>query len=209
MAGLHGDTALVVSVNCTVPVDVGVKVTNSGLAVWATVLKDPLPEVTDHAPVVAPPPNVAPDSVIVANWHITSGPPALAVGADVTLIVLVALVAAHGPAPSGSFVVNVSTTVPTVVGVKVTDAGLPVCAIVLKVPVPEVIDHAPVVAPPPTLAPVSANGVELWQVVTVPPVFTVAAAFTVMVLSSVTAVQVPAGSLVVKRNVTVPEELGV
>ena len=38
-------------------------------------------------------------------------------------------------------------------------AGVAVCAMLLKVPPPEVIDHAPVVALPPTLAPVKVMAV--------------------------------------------------
>ena len=59
--------------------------------------------------------------------------------------------------------VNVNVTVPLKLGagVYVTVAGVAVGAVLLKVPPPAVIDHAPVVAPPPTLAPVNvmADGV--------------------------------------------------
>ena len=40
-----------------------------------------------------------------------------------------------------------------------TVAGVAVCAVLLSVPPPEVIDQAPVVALPPTLAPVRAIAV--------------------------------------------------
>jgi len=83
------------------------------------------------------------------------GPPGVTVAPGITLIVLVALTELHGPA--GSFEVNVRVTIPVkfAAGVYVTDAGVAVCAVLLNVPPPEVIDHAPVVALPPTLAPVN------------------------------------------------------
>ena len=59
--------------------------------------------------------------------------------------------------------VKVRVTVPVkfAAGVYVTVDGVAVWAILLNVPPPEVIDQAPVVAPPPTLAPlnVMADGV--------------------------------------------------
>ena len=76
------------------------------------------------------------------------------------MIVLVAKTAAQGPVAS---VVKVNVTVPLkfAAGVKVTVAGVPVCAVLLNVPLPAVIDQAPVVALPPTLAPLNviADGV--------------------------------------------------
>ena len=76
------------------------------------------------------------------------------------MIVLVAKTATHGPVAS---VVKVNVTVPLkfAAGVKVTVAGVAVCAVLLNVPLPAVIDQAPVVALPPTLAPlkVIADGV--------------------------------------------------
>ena len=86
-----------------------------------------------------------------------------------------------------------------------TVAGEAVCAVLLNDPPPEVIDHAPVVAPPPTLAPVKvmADGVADWHAVLGLPAFTVGAAFTVMVLVALTAEQ-PVGAFVVSVKVTVP-----
>ena len=76
------------------------------------------------------------------------------------MIVLVAKTAAHGPVAS---VVKVKVTVPLkfAAGVKVTVAGVAVCAVLLNVPLPAVIDQAAVVALPPTLAPLNviADGV--------------------------------------------------
>ena len=113
-----------------------------------------------HVEVVALPP-ILPAKVIVPPAHTLCAVPALAVAAGETLIVLVALTAGHGPV--GSFVVNVKVTVPVkfAAGVYVTVCGLAVCAVLLNVPPPDVIDHAPVVAPPPTVAPanVMADGV--------------------------------------------------
>ena len=89
-----------------------------------------------------------------------SGPPGVTVGSGFILIVLVALTAGQVP---GALVVSVKVTVPVklAAGVYVIDAGVAVCAVLLKDPPPVVIDHAPVVAPPPTLAPanVIATGV--------------------------------------------------
>src|SRR6186713_807615 len=107
----------------------------------------------DHAPVVAPPPTLAPVNEIADgddDWQTTSGPPATTVAAWFTVIVLVALTGGQGPAPSGSALVNVRVTVPKdpAVGVNVTVAGLVVGFVLLNVPVPEVIDHVPVVVPP-------------------------------------------------------------
>ena len=51
-----------VKVRVTVPVKfaTGVYVTVDGVAVWATLLNEPPPDVIDHAAVVAPPPKLAP-----------------------------------------------------------------------------------------------------------------------------------------------------
>ena len=83
-----------------------------------------------------------------------------------------------------------------------------VCARLLREPPPAVIDQAPVVAPPPTLAPlrVRAVGAADWQTILGPPGVTVAAGFTVIVLVAVTAGQAP-GALVVNVKVTVPVKL--
>lgn len=89
-----------------------------------------------------------------------------------------------------------------------TVAGVAVCAVLLKVPPPAVMDQAPVVAPPPTLAPVKvmAAGAADWQTVFGPPGVTVAAGLTFIVLVALTAGQTP-GALVVKVKVTVPVKL--
>ena len=75
----------------------------------------------------------------------------------------------------------------------------------LKAPPPEVIDHAPVVALPPTLAPLNviAEGVADWQISDDVPAVTVGAGFTLIVLIALTAEHAP-GALVVNVNVTVP-----
>ena len=75
----------------------------------------------------------------------------------------------------------------------------------LNVPPPDVIDQAPVVAPPPTLAPVKvmAAGVADWQTVLGPPGVTVFRGLTLIVLVAVAAGQ-PPGALVVSVKVTVP-----
>jgi hypothetical protein len=79
----------------------------------------------------------------------------------------------------------------------------------LSVPPPEVMDHAPVVALPPTLAPVKvmAAGVADWQTVLGPPGVTVAVGLTVIVLVPFAEAQPPPGVLVVNLNVTVPVKL--
>jgi hypothetical protein len=81
-----------------------------------------------------------------------SGPPAITVGIAVILMILVAVAAVHAPEV---FVVRVSVTAPLklAVGVKVIASGVAVCAVLLSVPVPEVIDHAAVEAPPLKLVP--------------------------------------------------------
>ena len=48
---------------------------------------------------------------------------------------------------------NVTEPLKFAAGVYVTAAGLAVCKILLKEPPPEIIDQAPVVAPPPKLEP--------------------------------------------------------
>ena len=85
-------------------------------------------------------------------------------------------------------------------------AGEPVCTELLNVPPPEVIDHAPVVALPPTLAPLSviALGEADWHTLSGPPAVAVGIAFTVIVLVEVAAVQ-PVPVFEVKSRVTVPE----
>jgi len=105
------------------------------------------------------------------------------VGKGFTVIVLVALTAPHGPA--GSLLVSVNVTEPLLLAaaVQVTAAGLAVCAVLLSQPPPDVIDHAPVVALPPTLAPVKviAAGDADWQAANAAPAVTVAMGLTVTV----------------------------
>ena len=67
-----------------------------------------------HVEVVALPPLV-PANVIVPPEQTVCGAPALAVAAGFTVITTVEVAAVHGPAPSGSFVVKVSVTVPVVI----------------------------------------------------------------------------------------------
>jgi hypothetical protein len=80
----------------------------------------------------------------------------LAVKLDVTVTILSAETAVQ---PVPAFDVSLSVTVPVKFtgGVYVIDAGVAVCAVLLNVPPPETIDHAPVVALPPTLAPDNAK----------------------------------------------------
>ena len=93
-------------------------------------------------------------------------------------------------------------------GVYVTAAGLFVCAVLLNVPPPDVMDQVPVEAPPPTLAPLSvtAVGVADWQISADVPAVTVGAGFTFIVLVALTAPHAP-GASVVNFNVTIPLKL--
>ena len=110
----------------------------------------------------------------------------------VTVTVLSA-VAAVQPVPA--FDVSLSVTVPLkfAAGVYVTDAGDAVCAVLLNVPPPDTIDHAPVVALPPTLAPANAKatGDADRQTVFGPPAVATAAAFTTILPVAVTVPQPP------------------
>jgi hypothetical protein len=165
----------------------------------------PPEEVIDHAAEVALPPKLAPDKVSAdAFLQRISGPPGLTVGFAVTLIVLVAVAAAHAPE---AFVVSVNVTVPLklAAGVNVTVSGEAVCVVLLKVPLPEVIDHAPVEAPPPITAPLNviADGVTDSQTVFGPPALTVGNCETVMFFVEVTAGQDPE-VFVVNNKVTFP-----
>ena len=88
----------------------------------------------------------------------------------------------------------------------VIDAGVAVCAVLLNVPPPETIDHAPVVALPPTLAPANAKAIGEADRHTVfgSPAVAVGAAKTLTTLSAIAALQlVP--KFEVRRRVTVPE----
>ena len=85
----------------------------AGVAVWATLLSVPPPAVMDQAPVVAPPPTLAPVRVMavgVADWQTVLGPPAVAVFRGFTLMVRFAVAAAQPP--PGALVVNLKVTVP-------------------------------------------------------------------------------------------------
>ena len=80
------------------------------------------------------------------------------------------------------------------------------------VPAGEVIDHAPVVALPPTLAPLSVTGCGLadWHALMALPGIAVANGLTVISLVSVMGLQgcvlpVPSGSFEVRVKVTIPE----
>ena len=88
------------------------------MLVCELLLKVPPPEVIDQAPVVAPPPTLAPANVMavgVADWHTVLGPPGVTVAAVFTVITTVETAAEQGPAPSGSFVVKVNVTFPLVI----------------------------------------------------------------------------------------------
>src|ERR1043165_4978707 len=71
-------------------------------------------------------------------------------GKELMVTVLDAVATPHGPV--GSLVVKVRVTVPAAVGVNVTAEGVAVCDVLLRlpVPVPPVIDHAPILVLPPT-----------------------------------------------------------
>jgi hypothetical protein len=115
-----------------------------------------------------------------------------------------------GVQPAGASVVRVSVTDPEkfAAGVYVTEAGLAVAAVLLNVPPPLVMDHVPVVAPPPIEEPPSVigAGVADWQTTSSVPAFTVDAGFITMVRVALTGVQGPEAS-VVNVSVTVPEKL--
>ena len=117
--------------------------------------------VIDHAPVEAAPPTLAPDKVSAEPAQTDADEPAFTVEPVPTVRTTVEVTAVH--APAGSSVVKVRVTVPVFpeIGVNTTLAGVAVCAVLLNwlafvviVPVAAVIDHAPVEAAPPMLAPV-------------------------------------------------------
>ena len=99
-----------------------------------------------------------------------------ATGNGLTVIVRSAVTA--GQAPVGSLVVRRKVTMPVkfAAGVYVTVPGVAVWAVLLKVPPPLKMLHAPVDALPPTLAPlkVMADGVADWHTLSGPPVIAVA-----------------------------------
>ena len=135
-------------------------------------LKVPDPLVLQLAE-LAPPPKL-PFIVAVVFEQIVWAVPALTVGRGFTVIVRVAVAGEHGDA---AFVVRVRTMLPLkfAAGVNVTVEGLLVFAVLLNVPLPLVMLHAPVVALPPILAPVSvmAVGVADWQTTSGPPALAV------------------------------------
>src|SRR5438128_11951119 len=67
-----------------------------------------------HVALVALPP-IVPFNVTVPPGTTVCGFPAFTVATGSTVITTVEVAAVHGPAPSGSFVVNVSVTVPLVI----------------------------------------------------------------------------------------------
>jgi hypothetical protein len=106
---------------------------------------------------------VAPDNVTgvgTGNWQEVKDIPGSTVAAGLTVIVLVPTAGEHGPeVPSGSFVVrfNIISPLNPAAGVNVTEEGFTTCPVLLRIPDPEVIDHAAVVAPE-MLAPESVIG---------------------------------------------------
>ena len=115
---------------------------------------------------VAAPPKVKMTSVIASPKQTTwLCPPLVYATIGASLIVTIRVSETAGQPPEGSSVVRVSSTVPNTLaaGVYSTRAGLTVCDVLFKepvfaaVPVPPVMDQAPVVAVPPTEAPESAT----------------------------------------------------
>lgn len=136
--------------------------------------------------------------------------PAFTVAGAVTVSTTSSCAVAQGP--EGSLVVNRKVTVPVLpaIGVKVTVAGVVVAAVLLNwlvalvmLPVTPTMLHVPLLAAPPMEEPVRVYA-EPEHIVASVPALAVAVAFTVSTISSLTAGQVPAGSLVVRRKVTVP-----
>ena len=143
------------------------------------------------------------------HFVISNGAPALAsIAPGVILLTLMVRIAVAAGQPPGASVVNVSKTVPLkpAAGVKVTEAGSLVWEVLLNVPLPDVMDQAPVLALPPIPEPVKVIGVGEpdWQTVFGPPALAVGASLTLMIRSSDTAPQGPDGSSLVSRKVTVP-----
>ena len=112
VAAVHGPApsgSFVVKVRVTVPVVIdGVYVDVKEVGA------ENVPLGALHVELVAPPP-IVPARVTVPPAHIVWAAPALAVAAGLTVITTVDVAAVHGPAPSGSFVVKVSVTVPDVI----------------------------------------------------------------------------------------------
>lgn len=157
--------------------------------------------VIDHAPVVAPPPTLAPANVKapgLADWQIVLGPPGVTVAGEFTVIGTVETPGVHGPAPSGSSVVRVRITDPDAMdGVYVEVREF----IFEKVPLgaDQVELDAPAIVPARVIVPPA-------QTVCGAPAFAVAPEPTFIVLVLVAAVHgpLPSGSLVVNVSVTVP-----
>ena len=130
------------------------------------------------------------------------GPPAFTVATGFTVMTTVDVAALHGPAPSGSFVVNVSVTVPDVIdGVYVevsveASENVPLGAVQV-----ELVELPPILPASVTELPAQT----VWAV----PAFAVAACVTVMVLVALTAGHGPVGSFVVSVKITVPLKLAV
>ena len=127
------------------------------MVVGAVLLNVPSPEVIDHTPVDAVPPTLAPLSVIaegLVDWHKKFGPPAVAYGCPVTFIVRVD-VAAVQPVPKLEVSSELLYLYSWQLVYKLPILGLAVCARLLNDPPPKVIVHAPVLAPPLTLEPLS------------------------------------------------------
>lgn len=160
-------------------------------------LKVPVPE-EDQVRDVAPPP-IIPFKVYGLPAQMEAFVPAFAVGAGLIVRTIASLAEAHGP--EGSFDVIVNVTEPDEIseaeGVYV---AVPEVAL-LKEPEPELV-HVKEVAPPPMLP--FRVYVEPEQIVASELAEAVAGWLIVRSIASETAVQDPAGSLVVKVRVTEP-----
>ena len=149
-----------------------------------------------HVELIALPP-MEPAKVMVPPAHTVCGVPAFAVAAGLAVISTVEVAGKQGPAPSGSFVVKVSVTVP-----------LPILGVYVDVneftfeKVPLRALHVELVALPPIVP--AKEMVPPAQTVCGSPAFAVAAGLTVITTVDVTAGHGPTGSSVVKVNVTVP-----
>jgi hypothetical protein len=188
-AGQGPAGSLVVNVSVTVPLVIeGVYVDVSEFAF------EKLPEGALHVELVAPPP-IVPASVILLPAQTACTGPAFAVATGLIVITTVDVTGKQGPA--GSLVVKVSVTVPLVMdGVYVDVSEF----IFEKLPLGAL--HTALVALPPIL-PANVTDPPA-QTVCVVPALTVAIGLTVIITVDVTAGQGPAGSSVVRVNVTVP-----
>jgi hypothetical protein len=125
--------------------------------------------------------------------------PAVAVAAG--LIVNTNELVAAGQGPAGSFVVRVNVTLPADISAAEGVYIAPNRATLLNVPVPDVDQVEEVALPPITPAKVN---VLPEQIVAFEPADAVAAWLMVKIIASLTAPQGPAGSFVVRVNVTEP-----